>query len=321
MSLPTNKGLSMRLRTLAASLLLTLSGAHAGTGIALNWFPEAEHAGFYEAQVAGLYKAAGLDINLIPGGPGVPVLQQVATGKVLFGVSNADEVLIARAQGVPVVAVLAPIQTSPRVIMVHEESGIKRLQDLKNLTLAIEAQAPFANFLKNKLPLTGVRFVPYNGSVAPFVASKKFAQQAYGISEPFVAQGKGAKPVNLLVSDLGYNPYTSVLVVSEKTLKSNPELIRKVVKASREGWTRYLANPTVANAAIRKANAQLDDAILMFGHRELLKLCQNPDTQKNGFGTMTAARWNDLSAQLEAMKVIKPGKSQPAKAWSGAFLN
>lgn len=310
----------MKLRPLLASLLAVGSLSQAATRIALNWFPEAEHAGFYDAQATGLYKAAGLDIELVPGGPGVPVLQQVATGRVDFGVSNADEVLIARSQGVPVVAVLAPIQTSPRVIMVHEASGIKRLQDLKDVTLAIEAQAPFANFLKKKLPLKGVRFVPYNGSVAPFVANPKFAQQAYGISEPFVAQGKGAKPVNLLVSELGYNPYTSVLVVSEKLLKTNPELVRKVVQASQAGWSRYLANPAAADAAMLKANSQLDAPLLAFGHRELVKLCVNEDTKKSGTGTMTASRWNDLGKQLESMSVIKAGKSDPTKAWNASFL-
>jgi NitT/TauT family transport system substrate-binding protein len=299
---------------------LAAAAVHSANTLALNWFPEAEHGGFYAAQADGIYKAAGLDIKLLPGGPGVPVLQQVATGRVDFGVSNADEVLIARSQGVPVVAVLAPIQTSPRVIMVHEESGIKSLADLKDLTLAIEPQAPFANFLKKKLPLTNVRFVPYTGSVAPFVADKKWAQQAYGISEPFVAQGKGAKPVNLYVSDLGYNPYTSVLVVSEKTLKERPELVRKMVQASRDGWIRYLENAAGADSLMKKANSQLDQGLLDFGHAELLKLCRNPDTEAMGVGAMTAARWNDMATQLAAMGTFKKGTPDAAKAWNGSFL-
>jgi NitT/TauT family transport system substrate-binding protein len=310
----------MKLRRLFLPLFLAASLTRAGTAIALNWFPEAEHAGFFQAQAEGLYKAAGLDVELLPGGPGVPVLQQVATGKVPFGISNADEVLIARAEGVPVVAVFAPIQTSPRVIMVHRESGIRSLHDLKDVTLAIEAQAPFANFLKRQLPLQGVRIVPYNGSVAPFVADPRFAQQAYGISEPYLAQEKGAHPVNLLVSELGYNPYTSVLVVSEKTLKSDPGLVRKLVQASRQGWAHYLANPAAADAAIRKVNPQVDQAVLSFGHGELVKLCANADTKASGTGTMTAVRWNELARQLETMGVIKPGKSDPAKAWNGSFL-
>jgi NitT/TauT family transport system substrate-binding protein len=308
----------MKRQILAGLVALSVCG-HAATKLALNWFPEAEHGGFYAAEADGIYKAAGLDVKLLPGGPGVPVLQQVATGRVDFGVSNADEVLIARSQGVPVVAVLAPIQTSPRVIMVHEESGIKSLADLKDLTLAIEPQAPFTNFMKKKLPLTNVRFVPYTGSVAPFLADKKWAQQAYGISEPFLAQEKGAKPVNLYVSELGYNPYTSVLVVSEKTLKEKPELVKKMVQASRDGWARYLQDPKGTDALLRKVNPQVDQPVLDYGHRELLKLCRNPDVEKLGVGAMTAARWNDLSAQLSAMGVLKKA-TDPSKAWNATFL-
>ncbi|MCB9496793.1 MAG: ABC transporter substrate-binding protein [Fibrobacteria bacterium] len=310
----------MRIPSLVLAVLAAAGISRAATTIALNWFPEAEHAGFFAAQAANLYADAGVEVKLLPGGPGAPVLQQVATGRVDFGVSNADEVLIARSQGVPVVAVLAPIQTSPRVIMVHQGSGIRKLSDLRNLTLAIEPQAPFANFLKRKLPLEGVRFVPYGGSVAPFVADSTFAQQAYGISEPFVAQQKGAKPVNLLVSDLGYNPYTSVLVVSEKTLKERPDLVKKVVRASQQGWGRYLQHPEAANAAIRAVNSQVDLPVLQFGHQELLKLCRNADTDSLGLGIMTAARWDDLAAQLVEMGVIPKGKVDPSKAWSRAFL-
>jgi len=302
------------------ALLAAASLTPAATTVALNWFPEAEHGGFFAAQAAGLYKAKGLDVQLLPGGPGAPVLQQVATGRVDFGVSNADEVLIARAQGVPVVAVFAPIQTSPRVIMVHEESGIQSLAQLSNLTLAIEPQAPFTAFMKKKLPLVGVRFVPYSGSVAPFLADKKWAQQAYGISEPFMATSKGAKVRNLLVSDLGYNPYTSVLVVSEKTLKERPDLVAKVVAASRDGWDAYLNDSHPADAAIRKVNNQVDQAILDFGHTELLKLCRNADTGKSGTGTMTAARWDDLRAQLVSLGVLKAESEPAAKAWTDRFL-
>lgn len=307
------------IRTILAAMSSLALSSGAATTIALNWFPEAEHAGFYAAQAEGLYKAKGLDVRLIPGGPGAPVLQQVATGRVDFGVSNADEVLIARAQGVPVVAVFAPIQTSPRVIMVHEESGIKDLAGLRNLTLAIEPQAPFTDFLKKKLPLTGVRFVPYTGSVAPFLADRNFAQQAYGISEPHVAIEKGARVVNLYVSELGYDPYTSVLVVSEKTLKDSA-LVAKVVAASQEGWKKYLEKAHAADSLLKKANSQVDQGTLDYGHAQLLKLCRNADTERFGVGVQTAARWNDLRANLVSLGVLKADSPSAALAWTGRFL-
>ena len=49
--------------------------------LALNWLPEAEHGGFFAAEVHGLFAERQLRVKIIPGGPGVPVIQNVASGK------------------------------------------------------------------------------------------------------------------------------------------------------------------------------------------------------------------------------------------------
>src|SRR5690348_16914722 len=79
----------------------------------LNWFPEAEHGGYYAALVHGYYRDAGLDVKILPGEPNSPVVQQVARGMVDFGVVNADNIIFGRAQQAPIVAVMAPLQISP----------------------------------------------------------------------------------------------------------------------------------------------------------------------------------------------------------------
>ncbi len=104
--------------------------------LALNWFPDTQHAGFYAAEVFEEFKQQGLSVEIIPGGPAAPIVQNVALKQVEFAVANADQILMARAQGAPIVAVLASMQTSPRCIMIHRESGIQSLGDLRDLTLA-----------------------------------------------------------------------------------------------------------------------------------------------------------------------------------------
>ena len=95
--------------------------------VLLNWFPEVEHGGFYAAEVHGYFAEEGLDVEIQPGGPGAPVIQQVASGRCDFAVANADQVLLGRDQGAPVVAVMAAMQDSPHCIMVHASSGIDSL--------------------------------------------------------------------------------------------------------------------------------------------------------------------------------------------------
>src|SRR5208282_2679259 len=120
------------------------------------------------------------------------VLQRVASRRVEFGVENADRVLLALAQEADCVAILAPLQKSPRAVMVHASAKFRRIEDLADVTLAVNSGSAWVQYLKKKVPLRNVRFVPYSGNVAPFLVDENYAQQAYVFSEPYVAQEKGA---------------------------------------------------------------------------------------------------------------------------------
>jgi len=287
----------------------------------LNWFPEAEHGGFFAAEVHGGFAEAGVTVKILPGGPNSPVVQQVANRDVDFGVTNADRVLLGRAQDADVVAVMSPIQMSPRSIMVHEKSGIKSFDDLKDVTLAMSGGATWAQFLQKKLPLKGVRIVPSpGGSVAQFLREEKFAQQAYVFSEPFVAKKAGGDPHNLMVSDLGFNPYTSVLICRRETIEKNPELVRKVVAASIAGWRTYLSKPDKTNRHIHGINPEMDLDILTFGAKALQPLCVTETVAEDELGAMTLERWQTLVSQLEDVGAIEKGRVEAGKAFTAQFL-
>src|SRR5438105_2650318 len=97
--------------------------------LALNWNTVTEHGGFYAALRRGYYREAGLDVEIVKGGPNAPVIPLVARENMAFGISNADGLLLGRAQDAPVVALMAPLQISPRCIMVHESTGIDDFAD------------------------------------------------------------------------------------------------------------------------------------------------------------------------------------------------
>ncbi len=287
--------------------------------LALNWLPEAEHGGFYAADVHGLFTERQLRVKIIPGGPGVPVIQNVASGKMTFGVTNADQVLLQRAQEADVVAVFAPIQQSPRCIMVHKKSGVTKFDDLKEMTLAINVNQTFLGYLKKRLPLTNVQIVPYSGSVAPFLEDERLGQQAYSFSEPFLAEEKGGDPLNLMVSDLGFNPYTSVLITRAEVIEKQPDLVRRMVAACRLGWRKYLDEPEKTNEHIHSLNKEMGMEILAFGTRTLKPLCEAGLTAPDRLGEMTAERWTTLAEQLVESGALKTGAADPAKAFDVRF--
>lgn len=296
------------------------SGARPKVRLLLNWYPEAEHGGYYAALREGYYRAAGVDVEIVKGGPSAPVVPQVDGGQAEFGIGNADGLLLARSQDAKVVALLAPLQTSPRCIMVHASSGIESFDDLKNLTLAADNSAPYFSFLRQRLPLEGVTVVPYHGSVAEFLSNDKFAQQGYVFSEPFVAKRQGGHPKTLLVADLGFNPYTSVLFTSETYLSENRELVRKVVAASRRGWRHYLEHPAETNRYIHEINPEMEIEALEYGIEALRPLAQSSDTEQGGVGGMTAERWQTLNQQLVDIGAIDADSVEASEAFSTEFF-
>lgn len=282
--------------------------------LGLNWYPDAQHGGFYAADALGIYAENQLQVTILPGQPAVPVMQNVAMRRVEFGIANADQVLMARAQGMPVVAVFAAMQTSPRCIMVHRESGITSLRELNQITLALGAGKAFAKFLEAEVDLSQVKIVPYTGSIAPFLADKSFAQQAYVFSEPMVVRNEGADPVTLLVSDLGFNPYTSCLITHEATIRDRPELVRAMVRSVQQGWLRYFEDATATHERIERENSQMDLPSLDFGLQALRPLCLPEGLAPESFGTMAPERWRTLAEQLQKLQLI-----DDASAWNSAF--
>jgi len=295
-------------------------GAAATAGLLLNWFPEAEHGGYFAAEVHGLYADAGLAVDIQPGGVDVPVTPRVANGQVEFGVANADQVIFARAAGARVRALLAPLQTSPRCIMVHASAGIDGFDELNDMTLAISPKDAFAAYLQQRYPLRNVKIVPYPGSVAPFLNDPRFGQQAYNISEPFVARRAGGDPRVLMLADAGYNPYTSCLIASDELVRDRPELARKMVAASRRGWEEYLRDPARANARIHELNPEMGPDILQFGVEEMQAMTWQDPARRTGIGGMELARWQTLVATMEELGLIPAGAVRPEECFTTEFL-
>ncbi len=288
--------------------------------LALNWFPEAEHGGFYAAQIHGYYAARQIDVEILGGGPDAPVIQRVATGAVEFGVTNADDVLYARAQQAPVVALMAPYQINPRCIMVHASSGIERIEQLRDITLAMSQRPAFSHYLRWKYPLEGVNIVPYPGNVSQFLANPNFAQQGYVFSEPFVARQQGGDPRALLVSDIGFNPYASVLIATEETIGQRADLVRAVVEASIQGWEHYLREPQETNRHINSLNPEMGMDILGYGAEESRPLVLDAVAGDKGLGHMSAARWSELRQQMVEAGLIDGTSADAAGAFDVQFL-
>lgn len=288
------------------------SNAQTNVKLQLNWFPEAEHGGFYAAKLNGYFDEEGINVEIIPGGPGSPVVQQVARGAIEFGVATADQIPLGRAQGANVVATFAAIDQSPRCFLVHEESGIESLEQLKNVTLAMNSGRAYSEYLKKHVPLENVRIVPYDGSIAAFLRDKNFAQQGYEFSEPFLAKQQGANVRVLPIRTIGYNPYASLLFTSDKLKSEQPELVAKMTRACRKGWQSYLKEPLETNKHLQSLNPELTPGVLEFGVKAIVPLTT---VEEESFGQMQADRWKTLVEQLVEVGLIDKDAVKPEECF------
>lgn len=274
--------------------------------LALNWVPEPEFGGFYSARDQGAFKRHGLEVDILGGGAGVPVVQMVASGQVEFGIVGADELLTARTRGVDLIPLFAVYQTSPQAIMAHASRGAKGIQDvLSSGTIALEPGLPYAAYLKKKYGFDKVKVVPYDGGVAHFVTNKDFAQQCFITSEPIAARRQGAEPVVFLVADEGFNPYVAVVITRRELWKEQPRRVKDFVAAVREGWRTYLDDPAPANAVMGKLNTSMDAETFSAAARAQKPLIETEETRARDLGTMSRERWETLGRQLMDLGLIE----------------
>src|SRR5947199_3839250 len=256
------RALTAGLLALAAALMPAAAQTLDKVSFGTNWVAEAEHGGFFQSAADGTYKAHGLDVTIVPGGPNVNNRALLIAGKLDFFMSaNALQSFDAVANNVPVIAIAAMFQKDPQVFLAHPESKVAKLEDLKPLTLFVskEGIAGYFQWLKSEYGFAEERVKPYTFNAQPFLADKKSAIQGYVTSEPYAVEKQaGFKPTVILLADYGFNTYSTLIETRRDFTEKNPDLVQRFVDASVIGWYNYLyGDNKPANAMIKKLNPEM----------------------------------------------------------------
>ncbi len=297
----------VRLRALAALVFVSATaalpvGASAMDKIVfgLNWFPQAEHGGFYQAVAEGIYKSYGLDVTIKPGGAQVNTAQLLAAGAYDFAIvsNNLIPMNMVR-EGIPFVAVAAVFQKDPQCLMAHAEMGFKTLADLNGhpIQIGTDAWDSYWKFLKVKYGFVDSQARPYTFNVAPFLADKTVIQQEYVTNYRGHVKGTGVNPQIFLLADYGYSTYATIIMTSKKMVRERPDLVQRFVDASIKGWYGFLhGDNSKAVAMIIKDNPDYTkewaaSVVNVINERGL---SVSGDAQTMGLGAMTDTRWKDF---------------------------
>jgi NitT/TauT family transport system substrate-binding protein len=284
-----------------------------------NWVAQPEHGGNYAALAKGFYKDAGLDMTITSGGPGVSATALVAAGKAQFGMGSTDEILMARANGIPLVGVAAIFQKSPQALLFHKGQDIKSFADLNGRKVFVNLGAGYWEYMKRAFKLDKVQEMKYNFELVSFVNDPKSVVQCYITSEPFELKKQGIETEYLLNADSGFSPYGNLMYTTEAFIKEHPEEVKAFVAATVKGWAYYNDNYKEINPVIQQRNPDMPVDKMEFGANAQKPLIVGGDAEKNGIGTMTKERWETMNKQLVEVGVLK-APQDVSKAYTTEFL-
>ena len=235
---------------LACSVALA-SGASAAdkVTIQLKWVTQAQFAGYYVAKAKGIYKDAGLDVTINPGGPDVAPPQVIAGGGADVVIDWMPSALASREKGVPLVNISQTFKKSGLELTCRKDTGIKTPADFKGKTIGVwfgGNEYPFLAWMA-KLGLKtdgspgGIKVIKQGFNVDPLLQKQADCISTMTYNEYWQVIDAGYKPDQLVVfkySDEGVATLEDGLYAMESKLKDPAFVARmaKFVGASEKGW-------------------------------------------------------------------------------------
>lgn len=253
--------------------------------VVLDWFPNADHAGVYGAVGEGYFAEEGLDVRpTVPSDPAA-ALKQVAAGRAPFAISYEPEVLIARSQGVPVVAVAALVTHPLNSVIVRSDRDISGPADLEGRTVGAAGVPSDRPLLDAVVRSDGgdpsqVRMRNVGFSLSPALASGRVDAVigAYWNIEVVELERQGVDVEAFRLEEHGVPDYDELVVVtSDEVARDRPELVEAFLRGLRTGQDWAATDITGAAEHLVEANRDLDPEVVREQVRQTAELLSPPD--------------------------------------------
>jgi len=217
----------------------------------LGYIPNIQFAPLYVALEKGYYRQAGLSV-VFDYAQETDGLALVGAGEIQFSIASGEQVPLARAQGLPVVYVMAWYQQYPVSIVSPISEGILIPQDLAGKKIGLpglyganyvglNALLYSAGLKESDVSLDSIGYT----QVESLVAGRDQAVSVYTANEPLQLRARGYAVNELRVAD--YVQLTSNgLITNEKTIAEDPALVRSMVQATLRGLQDTINNPEEA---------------------------------------------------------------------------
>jgi putative hydroxymethylpyrimidine transport system substrate-binding protein len=330
MLMSQHKSRLVMLCSMVALMLVAFGGGGAGAEtvamkLALDWYPNSNHLGLFIAQEKGYFQQENLKVTLYTPVDPSTVLQTVGSGADDFGISYQPDVLLARAQGVPVVSVAALVQHPLNSVMALKSSGITRPRDLVGKKVGYPGIPTNEPLLATMLKTDGARglqdveLVNVGFDLAPALISRRVdaVVGAYWTHESILLENQG-HPVHIMRMEEWGVPdyYELVLVTNDRTINNRPEVITRFLRALRRGYEDAAQDPQAGvDILLKGTKAEVDEKIERPGAKLLAPLWK---TDKVPFGTQEATKWESFTRWMQASGLLA-SQVKAADAFTNRF--
>jgi NitT/TauT family transport system substrate-binding protein len=311
-----------RLLPLAAAALLALDAGSAlaqaakqDIKIALSWLRNGQYAPLMVAEAKGYFAEEGLRANFIDGGPGKNPIPVVGLGQAEFGLTSGSQLFTARAAPSPVdiVALGAMTQTLPYAFIKLGNPGDPDPlpKDLEGKTVGIQSDGEMflrAMAQRNGVDLSKIKVEVVLANADPLLIGKVDYFTGFVNNQTYQVEVEAAKPdappaikgktwKAISFSKYGVEGYGDVLFASSKTIKDNPELARKFMRAVAKGLKFTIENPAEAVKIVDAFPDQIERADKLTWRFKIQNaLSVSPNTDANGLMWMQPRVWEDNMA-------------------------
>jgi ABC-type nitrate/sulfonate/bicarbonate transport system substrate-binding protein len=270
-------------------------GALTAAAIQFCYLENVQFAGSFFATTKGYYKAAGLDVTLLPGGPSLAPEPVVVAGKANVGISHTAEVIAAINNGADLKVIGAGFQKNPTCILSLASKPINTPTDMYGKKIGIsDSNAPiWQSFVKaNGLDVSKITVVAVGFDVTSVASKEIDGIMAFAANEPTILQLQGLKTVSMMLGDFKY-PLLEDLYIAKASDLTDPAKMKTLVgmmKSESLGWSNVLADPDAA--ASLAVNNFGKDLKLSLAQQKLDAAIQNTfvadaDTKAHGLFWMT----------------------------------
>lgn len=290
--------------------------------IAMGFIPNVQFAPMYVALERGYFREEGLDV-VLDYGMETDLLQRVGSNELQFALASGDQVILARANGLPVQYVLNWYRRFPVCVVSMADQGITEPHHLVGKTVGTPAMAG-ASYIGWLAFLDEVGIAPESvklqvigyTQVASLVEKRVDAAICYALNEPIQLLQAGYK-INVFYLDRYTKLVSNGLITNDQTIKREPKLVQSVVHAFLRGLRDTLEDPDAAFEITRKMIPEMDESSAKL-QRAVLQECLKY-WQGEKLGESRPEDWEESVTFLKKLKLLTT-EVKPTTLYTNRFI-